>query len=353
MAHGRGNLTVDESRQDDRAYCARVLPLVSRTFALNIQLLAGPMRDAVRVAYLLCRAADAVEDSWPGTAAEVHARFATLQAGLDGDRGAADSIAAEAARVAGDHSDMALLAHLPVVLRVLDDLPSADADAVRSGVRTLCEGMRRYTVRAIERGAEVPHLDDEHELHDYCYVVAGCVGEMLTRLFALAGRLPDDAVQAERLALSPTVGEALQLTNILLDWPGDARRGRCYLPASWLARHGLEPATLLEPRHREATRELVLRLEGLADAALDQVPEYLARIPARFVRYRLFCLWPAQWARESLQIVKHDPRFPFEDHRLRLSREALWSEVGRSLFAGHSRRGVQWLLRPTPVSLEH
>lgn len=352
MAHGRGNLTNGGHDEDDRAYCRNVLPLVSRTFALNIRLLDGEMQEAVRVAYLLCRAADAVEDSWPGSAPEVNDRFELLLASLCGEVAAARTLAAQAARVAAGRADLGLVSRLGSVLRVLDHLPVAQAAAVRDCVLTLTRGMRRYAVRAIERGPGVPHLDDEHELHDYCYVVAGCVGEMLTRLFAQTGRLADDAMQAERLALSPVVGEALQLTNILLDWPSDARGGRCYLPASWLALHGLEPATLLDAQHRAQTRELVLRLEGLAHAALDRVPDYLALIPTRFVRYRLFCLWPALWARASVRVVSRDPQFPFGELRPKLSRQTLWSEVARSLVGGHSRRGVQWLLRPTPTSLE-
>ena len=47
----------------------------------------------------------------------------------------------------------------------------------------MAEGMCRYSARAAERGAAVAYLDDETELHDYCWVVAGCVGVMLTRLF--------------------------------------------------------------------------------------------------------------------------------------------------------------------------
>ena len=47
----------------DLAYCRRALPGVSRTFAVNIGVLRGPMADAVTVAYLLCRSADALEDS--------------------------------------------------------------------------------------------------------------------------------------------------------------------------------------------------------------------------------------------------------------------------------------------------
>src|SRR5262245_42212165 len=69
----------------DRAWCREALLRVSRTFALNIRCLSGRMLEAVRIAYLLCRAADALEDSWPGSEAQVSSRFDALVAALDGD----------------------------------------------------------------------------------------------------------------------------------------------------------------------------------------------------------------------------------------------------------------------------
>src|SRR5574341_51817 len=84
---------------DDRAYCRDVLPRVSRTFAINIRLLAGGMGDAVRVAYLLCRTADALEDSWPGEPAEIERRFGWLRSALSGDEDAAQRLADGAARL--------------------------------------------------------------------------------------------------------------------------------------------------------------------------------------------------------------------------------------------------------------
>ena len=46
----------------DRAWCRAALPRVSRTFALNIRVLSDPFRERVEAGYLLCRAADALED---------------------------------------------------------------------------------------------------------------------------------------------------------------------------------------------------------------------------------------------------------------------------------------------------
>src|SRR5579863_842240 len=46
----------------DEAYQERILPHVSRTFALTIPQLPAPLRTPVTNAYLLCRIADTIED---------------------------------------------------------------------------------------------------------------------------------------------------------------------------------------------------------------------------------------------------------------------------------------------------
>lgn len=324
-----------------REFCRRTLPRVSRTFALNIELLSGSFREAVRVAYLLCRAADTIEDRWAGSAGEIEARFAAFLAALAGDEPAAASFAAVPAE-AGAGDDLDLLAHLPLVLAAFRALEPGDREAIAEGVHTMSEGMCRYAARAARRGPDVPYLDDEAELHDYCWIVAGCVGVMLSRLHARrAGAEPAER-RARREALAPKVGEALQLTNILLDWPTDVRRGRCYLPAAWLAPHGLAPRDLAGG-DAPAARELALKLEALSHAALDRVADYLETIPARHVRYRLFCLWPALWARASIRVAHADPRFPL-DGRPKLSRGELWGVAARSLLVLHSARGTRRLL---------
>ena len=127
------------------------------------------------------------------------------------------------------------------------------------------------------------------------------------------------------------------MTNILLDWPVDIRAGRCHVPASWLARHGLTIRQLLSDSG--SARELSLRLAGLANDALDRVPDYLDTIPTREHRYRLFCLLPALWARASLKLAMSEPDFHFVPRRPRLSRASVMSEafVG---FLAHGSHGA-------------
>ncbi len=320
----------------ERAWCREALLRVSRTFALNIRCLSGRMLESVRLAYLLCRAADALEDSWPGPAHEMAMRFDDLVQALEGDRTAAARLVAGAA-VQRPRADLDLLSRLPALLRVLESLEPADADDVRQCVRTMARGMKRYATRAADRGALEPYLEDDDELRDYCHVVAGCVGEMLTRLVSRLIEDDDAALHARRLELAPVVGEALQLTNILLDWPVDLRGGRCHVPRSWLARHRLSPRDLIGPSSE--ARELSLRLATLAHASLDRVPDYLDTIPTREHRYRLFCLLPALWARASLDVALARPGFHAIAQRPRLPRATVMLEAFRGLLA-HGQHGA-------------
>jgi len=318
---------------EDRAWCDALLPRVSRTYALDIRLLSGSFREAVSTGYLLCRAADTLEDSWPGSADEIRARFALLLAALGDDEAPGQELAGGVRGVPGGRSDLELVAGLPRLLRVWRTLPPVDRAALGDCVRTLAPGMCRYAARAAERPPGTPYLDTEAELHDYCWVVAGCVGVMLTRLCGARHPASDPALERRRLELAPTVGEALQLTNILLDWPADLRRGRCYLPAAWLAGQGLAPGDLVGSAGPGVTA-LERRLEALARGALARVPDYLDTLPTRALRFRLFTLLPALWGLASLEHARTDPAFPWGARRPRLPRARLWREAAAGLL-GH------------------
>ena len=121
------------ARKADLRYCHDVLPHVSRTFALNIRLLRGDFGDAVRIGYLMCRAADTLEDSWPGAPAAIEARFDTMLAAIGGDAAAAERIAAEARAVAAGCEDLRLVAHYPRVWRAFRALPDAQRTPLAGG----------------------------------------------------------------------------------------------------------------------------------------------------------------------------------------------------------------------------
>ncbi|MEX0381904.1 phytoene/squalene synthase family protein [Spiribacter sp. 1M153] len=69
-------------------------------------------------------------------------------------------------------------------------------------------------------------IETESELIDYCYGVAGTVGELMCPL------LGADPVRGRDAAVALGIG--MQLTNIARDVLEDAQRGRRYLPAAWV-----------------------------------------------------------------------------------------------------------------------
>ena len=308
---------------EDRRWCRAMLPRVSRTFALNIRLLSGSFRDAVECAYLWCRVADTLEDGWPGAPGEIEERFARLRDAVDGDDRAVAHLAAAAASLPADRHDAALVRGLPSVQRVFRSLAAADRAPIVEALHVMSAGMSRYAARAAGRGAAHAYVDDEAELIDYCWVVAGCVGVMLTKLHARRSPSMPAAAVARSLDLAPVVGRALQLTNVLLDWPHDVRRGRCYVPGAWLAECGLAPADLVGAPRPELV-ELEDRLERLARGALARVPDYLAQIDQGAIRYRLFVLLPALWALRSIERARREPAFPWGEVRPKLTRGELW-----------------------------
>ena len=130
------------------------------------------------------------------------------------------------------------------------------------------------------------------ELDDYTYRVAGCVGGFwtkLTRARVFPGAVIDDA---RFLSDGIRFGKGLQLVNILRDLPKDLRAGRCYIPASMLARAGLVPRDLLDPANGPRLRPIYLELLDRAQSDLEAGWRYTNTIPRGQIRLRLACAWP-------------------------------------------------------------
>jgi len=207
-----------------------LLEKTSRTFALSIPVLPEPTRREVMISYLLFRIADTFEDAadW-----EPDARIAALAEfnGLlrESSRERAETLSRDwvARRVAHHAGYQELMAEVPFVLDAFFALSPGAIEPIRTHVIRSADGMASIVARTRD-GALTLH--SVRELQDYCYIVAGIVGEMLSELFLLdrpelsgiAGFL------RERAAI---FGEALQLVNILKDSAVDAEEGRRYLPA--------------------------------------------------------------------------------------------------------------------------
>ncbi|BCO28131.1 all-trans-phytoene synthase [Rhodoferax lithotrophicus] len=109
---------------------------------------------------------------------------------------------------------------------------------------------------------------DYPNLQRYCHLVAGEVGEVAARIFG--------QTQPQTTAYAHTLGQALQLTNIIRDVGEDARRGRIYLPMSDLKQFGVPAQEILNGSYSERFTALMQfqaqRAHGLYDQALALLP---------------------------------------------------------------------------------
>src|SRR5690242_5978383 len=225
------------ARASGRAsYQDEILPRVSRTFALTITQLPRALRRVVTNFYLLCRIADTIEDeSSLGVAQKqyFHESFVDVVAG----RGDADRFALELAPLLVKdalESEQDLVRHSGAVLEITRSFNAVQRAALERCVRIMCEGMPRY-----ERAASTAGLRDQRALDQYCYYVAGVVGETLTELFC--DYSPAIAVQGQHMrTLGISFGQGLQMVNILKDFWEDHDRGVCWLPQNLFQRVGVE-----------------------------------------------------------------------------------------------------------------
>ncbi|MFV8836332.1 phytoene/squalene synthase family protein [Aquisalimonas sp.] len=306
-----------EERTRDAAFQERMLDGVSRTFALTIPQLPAPLRPAIGNAYLLCRLADTIEDAASLDPDAKREHLQELVAALE-TPGAGDTFGARLAPAITDASDAEreLVAGAERVFRVFRELPGEQRMPVQRCLAIMADGMARFAYHKSPAG-----LQDLPAFREYCYCVAGVVGEMLTDLFALqVPAIADDQDAMRRRAVA--FGLGLQMTNILKDVWDDRQRGVCWLPRDVFNRHGcaLDPDAAWHDS--EAFQAGMRELTVMAHGHLREALRYTRGIPPRHRGIRRFCAWAIGMALYTLKAIHRRPGFT-NAQQIKLSRARL------------------------------
>ena len=203
------------------AHVHRVTARSGSSFYGAMRLLPPPRREAMFAIYAFCREVDALADD-PLPVSEKIARLAEWRVEID--------------RLYAGRPET------PTARALLD--PIRDYGMQREDFLAVIDGMEMDAKESM-RGPSMATL----EL--YCQRVAGAVGLLSIRAFG--------AAEARARDVAWSLGQALQLTNILRDLREDADRERLYLPSELLDRHGIETR---EP-------EAVLRHPSLPEVCND------------------------------------------------------------------------------------
>lgn len=299
-----------------------LLASVSRSFSLTIRLLPDPLREPISLGYLLARTTDTIADTAPVAPA---ARLEHLRALLEMIKYGADPelvrpLQRDLTSRQTHDGERDLIGQLPRTLDWLEAQPPDDRWDLRRTLARIGHGQELDILRFGEGTADAPvAIATLADLDDYTYYVAGCVGELWTRLCERhlpAGWRKKD--EAEMLALGKRFGQGLQTVNILRDLPEDLLAGRCYLPADLLAEHGL---TVHDLRHESAkARPLVDKLRQTALAHLDAGWEYVMALGPYKLRYA--CALPVLIGLDTLGLMAKTSPLEAEE-RIKVSRSSV------------------------------
>ena len=304
-----------------------LLKNTSRSLYLSARVLPRKVREAFGIAYLLCRYADTIADTallpaekrlyWIG-------RFAQLVA-----QQPADEIAQLAQDVCGKSEnpyEEELVKNLPLCLTAFNKLSEDLRAIILEVVGSVCEGMELDLSFFSSRGAAGPRaFVTADELKHYCRLMGGKPGLFWSKLIEKTTHLT--AEKSDFFAWGQSVGDALQIVNILRDLPKDLQNNRCYFPLEDLEKEGLSPRDLLAAENSARFEPIKQKWIKWGLARLQKAMPYFAQIPKTQPGQRAAVAWPVLWTADTLHLLAQTRDLLDASKRVKIPRSTIYSTM--------------------------
>ena len=309
---------------NDWNYCVSTLPKVSRTFALNISVLKGNLHKSILVAYLFCRTIDTVEDA-PKLKTSLKIKlllnFVSILKNTKNRSSALAQWTKHASVVDGSPTDIDLLKNIPRVFNTFDSLQKTHQQQIISSVCIMAQGMAYFQKKF--DAEKITLLENAKELEEYCYFVAGAVGEMLCNLFI--NEIPNLPESNKKIMRKNAVsfGLGLQITNISKDIVVDRNRGWSYVPKTYIENNGLTPEEFHSGKSSEKDLKVLKKLLNKTVGHLTDALSFTLAIPRSYARIRLFCIWPLWMAMETVAELHNNHNLLKSNANVKISRDTV------------------------------
>jgi farnesyl-diphosphate farnesyltransferase len=297
------NFDDNTTLQQSILFQQQALVAVSRSFALTIPQLPEPIQDAVANCYLWCRITDTIEDDAKltiGQKQQFHQQLIKiLQDQLDHNQFITDLL--PKLSIDTPTAEKLLITNLTLVLNITNSLPKTQQALIKQCVINMNQLMPQF-----EQTASLNGLNTIKDFDNYCYAVAGVVGEMLTGIFSDHCQIPSHQ-QSHLMKLSKSFGQALQMTNILKDRWTDYARNICWLPKDYFANDNFKQ--LLKNPNDQLFTNGIKKLVKLNYQHLHNALNYVTMLPNNQIGIRRFCLWAIGIAVATLKNIYNNPNF--------------------------------------------
>ena len=211
------------SQKGDISFCYEILNTVSRSFSQIIKSLPKELSLEILVFYLGCRALDTVEDDIHAFGGDIKKRAKYLKTFYKHFTPLYD---------VGEDLYSPLLEKYDRVGNVFDILKPESQKIIKKTIQKMGKGMSKYLHYTIET---------TKQYNEYCYYVAGLVGEGLTELFSINNYETDDfkniILKSKNIfanhghgGLDKSMGLFLQKTNITRDYREDIDENKQWWP---------------------------------------------------------------------------------------------------------------------------
>jgi farnesyl-diphosphate farnesyltransferase len=274
-----------------------LLRITSRTFALGIERLPSILCDATTIAYLLLRVSDYLEDNEEMEAGE-KVFLLNQWVNILREEEEVENLTSKLTNADTSNPDAIVAQHSKEILLHLHSLPYAVQEIIVHHVINSTLGMARWTKQG-------PTVNDEKELDDYMFEVAGRVGYLITQLFAWYS-ITIRRKEKEMMPLAREFGLALQTVNVIRGIREDYDRGWVYIPKKFLMDMGLTKEQLFDPEHREQALKVLDMMTDKAERHLRQALQYIKSLPWWQHGIRLGCIFPLMFAIRTLAVSRHN-----------------------------------------------
>ncbi len=299
-----------------------LLRIASRTFAIGIERLPCVLCEATTVAYLLLRVSDYLEDNEEMGSDE---KVVLLNLWVNVLREAADIelLTNQLGEADTSNPDAIVAQHANDIVQHLRSLPIQVQEIIVRHVINSTLGMARWTKKG-------PGVDNENDLDDYMFEVAGRVGYLVTQLFAWYS-LNIRKKEKDIMPLAREFGLGLQTVNVIRGMREDFDRGWIYIPRNFLQEMNLSSEQLFDPKHRQQALQVLDLMTDKAERHLRQALQYVKALPWWQHGIRLGCIFPLMFAirtlaisRRNAQVFESEAKMTREEVKRIVMQATLW-----------------------------